>query len=145
MFDHICVHDLLTAPCGWLLNLVLLTILNLAIAVDELVGKTRLAACRHQHSSAAFPLLWRLEMMFLSSERFGLRDVAVLRQLALVFAATEFVYAFLLSGCEAVLVGLGAWGVIFSDPLLTGLLLLLLLAADGVSDATFEKALVFKL
>ena len=145
MFDHICVHDLLTAPCGWLLNLVLLTILNLAIAVDELVGKTRLAACRHQHSSAAFPLLWRLEMMFLSSERFGLRDVAVLRQLALVFAATEFLYAFLLSGCEAILVGLGAWGVIFSDPLLTGLLLLLLLAADGVSDATFEKALVFKL
>jgi len=145
MFDHICVHDLLTAPCGWLLNLVLLTILNLAIAVDELLGKTRLAARRHQHSSAAFPLLWRLEMVFLSSERFGLRDVAVLRQLALVFAATEFLYAFLLSGCEAVLVGLGAWGVIFSDPLLTGLLLLLLLAADGVSDATFEKALVFKL
>ena len=145
MFDHICVHDLLTAPCGWLLNLVLLTILNLAIAVDELVGKTRLAACRHQHSSAAFPLLWRLEMMFLSSERFGLRDVAVLRQLALVFAATEFLYAFLLSGCEAILVGLGVWCVIFSVPLLTGLLLLLLLAADGVSDATFEKALVFKL
>lgn len=145
MFDHICVHDLLTAACGWLLNPVLLIILNLAIAVDELVGKTRLAARRHQHSSAAFPLLWRLEMMFLSSERFGLRDVAVLRQLALVFAATEFLYAFLLSGCEAVLVGLGAWGVIFSDPLLTGLLLLLLLAADGVSDATFEKALVFKL
>jgi hypothetical protein len=145
MFDHICVHDLLTAPCGWLLNLVLLTILNLAIAVDKLVGKTRLAARRHQHSSAAFPLLWRLEMVFLSSERFGLRDVAVLRQLALVFAATEFVYAFLLSGCEAILVGLGAWGVIFSDPLLTGLLLLLLFAADGVSDATFEKALVFKL
>jgi hypothetical protein len=46
--------------------------------------------------------------VFLSSERFGLRDVAVLRQLALVFAATEFLYAFLLSGCEAVLVGLGA-------------------------------------
>lgn len=145
MLDHICIHDLLTAPCGWLLNLVLLTILNLAIAVDELLGKTRLAARRHQHSSAAFPLLWRLEMVFLSSERFGLRDVAVLRQLALVFAATEFLYAFLLSGCEAILVGLGVWGVIFSDPLLTGLLLLLLFAADGVSDATFEKALVFKL
>lgn len=46
--------------------------------------------------------------MILSSERFGLRDVAVLRQLALVFGATEFLYTFLLSGCEAVLVGLGA-------------------------------------
>lgn len=145
MLDYIRIHDLLTAACGWLLNLMLLTILNLAIAVDKLLGKTILAARRHQHSSAAFPLLWRLEMVFLSSERFGLRDVAVLRKLALVFAATEFLDAFLLSGCEAVLVGLGAWGVIFSDPLLTGLLLLLKLAADGVSDATFEKALVFKL
>lgn len=37
-----------------------------------------------------------------------MRDVAVFRELAFVFAATEFVYAFLLSGCEAILVGLGA-------------------------------------